>query len=278
MGHQERSASAVRYHQKIRETVEATEISVAHSKDLHACGPPFTSPRESQLSDLAVTMPSKQFVAWLAAALVFTSFFMKTMLALRCVAVASNFAFIAFALLGYESGVFDKVLPILVLHTALLPLNLHRLRQVIRSGRGDLKCRRARTRAIDQLESDMARQTAGQGETLFHRNTPADRLYVVKSGCLYLPELNRRLGPGQVLADAGLWESNGLRKASAICESDCELFYMTRQKIFGSSYRQRQIAFLIMRGLYELCTAPKHRIPIHTPTFDLRADSLNAYP
>jgi CRP-like cAMP-binding protein len=124
----------------------------------------------------------------------------------------------------------------------------------------------------------MARQTASQGETLFHRNTPADRLYVLKSGCLYLPELNRWLGPGQVLADAGLWEANGLRSSTAICETDCELRYMTRQKLFGSAYRQRQIAFLIMRGLYEICSAPKFaRSPRHTSVFGLNADPLNAY-
>jgi hypothetical protein len=221
-------------------------------------------------------MQSMQFVAWLAAALVFTSFFMTTMLALRCVAVASNFAFIAFALLGYESSVFDKVLPILVLHTALLPLNLHRLRQVLRSGRNQMECRSIRTRAVDQLEPEMTHQTASQGETLFHKNTPADRLYVLKSGTLFLPELNQRLAPGQVLADAGLLEPNGLRRTSAICESDCELLYMTHQKLFGGTYHQRQITCLIMRGIYQICSASKYAIsPVHTPAFGLGTHSQN---
>ena len=66
------------------------------------------------------------WVAWLAAALVFASFFMKTIVPLRTMAIASNLAFIAYALLGWGQGVFDKVLPILVLHGALLPLNLWR--------------------------------------------------------------------------------------------------------------------------------------------------------
>jgi hypothetical protein len=219
-----------------------------------------------------------QFVAWLAAALVFTSFFMKTMLPLRCVAISSNIAFIAFALLGYENGVFDKVLPILVLHTALLPLNLHRLRQVMRRDCSELECRRDRTRAVDQLESEMACQTARQGETLFQKNAPADRIFVLQSGCLYLPELNLRLAPGQVCVDPGLWEPNGIRGASGICESDCELLYMTRQKLFGSYYSDRQIAPLIMRGLYEICFAPKYRSPIYARAFGLKAHSQNACP
>ena len=71
-----------------------------------------------------------EIAAWLASALVFTTFFMKTMVGLRIVAITSNVAFIAYALLGVPSGIFDKVLPILVLHSLLLPLNLMRLREM----------------------------------------------------------------------------------------------------------------------------------------------------
>lgn len=71
-----------------------------------------------------------QLVAWIAAVLVFCSFFMKSMALLRTLAVCSNVAFITYALLGLQNEVFDKVLPILVLHATLLPLNLLRLRQL----------------------------------------------------------------------------------------------------------------------------------------------------
>ena len=66
--------------------------------------------------------------AWIAALLVFSSFFMKTMIPLRVVAIASNVAFISYALLGLEYGIFGRVYPILVLHSALFPLNVVRLR------------------------------------------------------------------------------------------------------------------------------------------------------
>lgn len=73
-----------------------------------------------------------QLVAWLAASLVFASFFMKTIVSLRTLAIVSNIVFIAYALLGVHHGIFDKVLPIFVLHIALLPLNLARLREARR--------------------------------------------------------------------------------------------------------------------------------------------------
>jgi hypothetical protein len=69
---------------------------------------------------------------WLAAVLVFSSFFMRTMIPLRIAAIASNVAFIAYALLGLRYGVFDRLYPILVLHSTLLPLNVIRLRELKR--------------------------------------------------------------------------------------------------------------------------------------------------
>jgi len=62
--------------------------------------------------------------AWVASILVFCAFFMKTMIPLRIVGIASNAAFIAYALLGLHYGVFGRVYPILVLHSYLLPLNV----------------------------------------------------------------------------------------------------------------------------------------------------------
>src|SRR5947208_2464249 len=54
--------------------------------------------------------------AWVAAVLVFSSFFMKTMIRLRVVAITSNVAFVAYGLLGLNYGVFDRTYAILVLH------------------------------------------------------------------------------------------------------------------------------------------------------------------
>lgn len=71
-----------------------------------------------------------QLVAWLAASAVFTSFFMKSIVSLRLMAIVSNVLFIFYALLGWRHDIFENVLPILILHIALLPLNIVRLREM----------------------------------------------------------------------------------------------------------------------------------------------------
>ncbi|MEM1378138.1 MAG: cyclic nucleotide-binding domain-containing protein, partial [Pseudomonadota bacterium] len=71
-------------------------------------------------------------VGYLAAALVFLTFSMKTLMPLRLIAIASNVAFLVY-------GFFAALTPILILHGLLLPLNVfrtwehHNLRKRIQS-------------------------------------------------------------------------------------------------------------------------------------------------
>lgn len=62
---------------------------------------------------------------YIASLLVFAAFYMKSMVPLRLVAIASNLAFIGYALHG-------GLMPVLLLHGALLPLNIQRLLEVRR--------------------------------------------------------------------------------------------------------------------------------------------------
>ena len=68
-------------------------------------------------------------IGFLASALVLAAFGMKDMVNLRIVAICSNFAFIAYALLLH-------LLPILVLHVVLLPLNCWRLMGALKQSGG----------------------------------------------------------------------------------------------------------------------------------------------
>ena len=68
-------------------------------------------------------------IGYVASALVLAAFGMKDMVNLRVVAICSNMAFIAYALLL-------NLLPVLILHVALLPLNGWRLMGALKqSGR-----------------------------------------------------------------------------------------------------------------------------------------------
>jgi hypothetical protein len=59
-------------------------------------------------------------IGYLAAGLVVATFCMRSMRGLRCVAIASNLAFISYGYVG-------DLMPVLMLHLILLPVNMIRL-------------------------------------------------------------------------------------------------------------------------------------------------------
>ena len=68
-------------------------------------------------------------IGYVAASLVFATFYVKKIMTLRLIAVSSNIAFILY---GFEG----HLQPIFILHSLLLPLNLYRIIE-LRRGMND---------------------------------------------------------------------------------------------------------------------------------------------
>jgi CRP/FNR family transcriptional regulator, cyclic AMP receptor protein len=182
---------------------------------------------------------------WLSAVLVFASFFMKTMIPLRMVAICSNIAFITYALLGLQYGVFGRVYPILVLHSALLPLNLVRLRQL----KGLLRAvhQASEDETIRSLVPYMQTETHAAGDVLFEKGDPANRLYVIEHGHVKFPEIGKVVSAGQVFGEVGLFAPQNVRALSAVCDEDCRLYTITREKVLELYYQNPKFGFFLIR-------------------------------
>ena len=183
--------------------------------------------------------------AWLAALLVFSSFFMKTIVPLRILAVVSNVAFIGYASLGLAYGVFGRVYPILVLHSCLLPLNLYRLREVrrlinaVREASDD--------QALDALIPYMKGERRRAGDVLFRQGEPADRLYFLQSGRVAFPEVGKHVSGGEVFGEVGLFAPDQTRTLTAVCEEDCRLVTISRDKALELYYQNPKFGFFLLR-------------------------------
>ena len=189
---------------------------------------------------------------WLSAVLVFSSFFMKTIVPLRMVAICSNIAFITYALLGLKYGVFGRVYPILVLHASLLPLNLVRLRQLKALQRGVREASKDET--IRSLVPYMHAETHAAGEVLFRKGDPANRLYVIQHGHVRFPEIGKVVSDGQVFGEVGLFAPHNVRTLSATCHDDCRLYTIKRDKVLELYYQDPRFGFFLIRlvaGLHE---------------------------
>ncbi|WP_291519640.1 cyclic nucleotide-binding domain-containing protein [Acidovorax sp.] len=189
-----------------------------------------------------------QLLAWIASSLVFASFFMKTIMPLRAVAIASNVVFIGYALFGLHFGIFDKVLPILILHLSLLPLNILRLREIRATIRG-VKAATSHVQSMESLTPYMKRELRLKGEVIFRKGDPADRVYFIRVGRVSLPELGKYLPAGEMFGEIGVFSDVAQRTLTAVCDEDCELFVITKEKVVELFYLEPSFGFFIARLL-----------------------------
>jgi CRP/FNR family transcriptional regulator, cyclic AMP receptor protein len=176
---------------------------------------------------------------YLASTLVFLTFYMKTMIPLRVIGIASNVAFMTYGFGG-------RLYPVLILHAILLPLNCLRLLQMraliqkVRSAsRGDL--------SMEWLVPMMRRRQCAKGDVLFRRGDPANELYLVFSGSVRLLDLGVEIGPGKVLGEVGIFTPTHERMDTATCETDVELGVMTTDKVLELYHQDRRFGFYLIR-------------------------------
>lgn len=189
-----------------------------------------------------------QLMAWVAASLVFMSFWIKTIVPLRMLAIASNVAFIGYALMGLHYGVFDKVLPILVLHMSLLPLNVLRLRQVSSTMR-KVRESSGQQQSLEFLIPYMTPVMARKGQILFTKGDAADRLYFLREGRVKLTEVGESLMAGAMFGEDGVLAEHEYRTSSAQCEEDCMLLSITGAKVVELFYQNPRFGFFMVRTL-----------------------------
>ena len=182
--------------------------------------------------------------------LVFSSFFMKTMIPLRVVAITSNIAFATYALLGLKYGIFGRVYPILVLHSSLLPLNVLRLRQI--KGLINAVNKASRSETFESLIPYMRSERHSRGETLFSKGDAADKLYLIEEGSIFMPELGKRLSDGAVFGEVGLFAPQSVRTVSALCEQDCRLHAIAKDRVLELYYENPQFGFFLIRMISAL--------------------------
>jgi hypothetical protein len=184
-----------------------------------------------------------QLLGFLAAFLMFSTFYMKNMIPLRIIGMASNVAFILFA-----ANSVPKVMPLVVLHSVLLPMNFFRLIQMLKL------IKKVRSASEDDMSFDfmiphMHKETIKKNEVVFHRGDKADKIYLLKSGILTVDELDIIIQPGELFGEMGVFASEQFRLATLRCGSDVELLSMTDTQIKQLYYQNPQFGFYLIQLL-----------------------------
>jgi CRP/FNR family cyclic AMP-dependent transcriptional regulator len=161
--------------------------------------------------------------SYVASALVFVAFFMQAIIPLRSFAIASNIFFIVYALGAGNHA-------ILILHTALFPLNILRVVQHIRL------IRRVREAAegdpeIEKLLPLMAHRTFPEGTVLFNKGDLAEEMYFLSKGRVLFPEFGVEIETGTLFGEIALFLNDRGRTASAVCAEPCEVFALSHDQV-----------------------------------------------
>jgi CRP/FNR family transcriptional regulator, cyclic AMP receptor protein len=178
-------------------------------------------------------------LGYVAALLVFITFSMKTMVPLRLVGIASNVFFI-----GY--GYLNPAYPVLILHAALLVLNLYRLREMLALVRnveaalhGDLD--------MNWVKPFTATRTMKPGEVLFRKGDAAKEIIFIMSGSLRIPELGIAVPPGDVVGELGMLAPDNKRTASAVCVDGGDILVITYDQVRELFFQNPRFGYFFMR-------------------------------
>lgn len=173
---------------------------------------PFIAARSAELA--ALLADPSQWPALAAAAgaavLILVSAFVRTIVPLRWLAVGSNLGFIVY---GYA----HPAPMVLLLHGALLPINLWRVLELRRLTRRVQRAEATTGTLQMWLQPYMKRQRLRADAVLFRQGDLADRLYVLAEGRLEVEGTGRFIEPGQMFGEIAFFSPDRRRTRTVRC-------------------------------------------------------------
>lgn len=197
-----------------------------------------------------------EIVGWLAVGFTLLTYSQKTMLRLRITGIVANVFFIAWALAV-------GVLPPLILHACLLPLNLFRLYQILNMRREAKAAQRGEVSPLNWLKPFVKPVTFDDGAHVFRIGDTPDHLYYLVSGSVVFDELDKRAGPGEIFGEVAFLTAQRVRTASARCEGRCEVLALDAADLASLSLQHPAFNFYVMRVVAERLNGGE--IPSTTP-------------
>jgi hypothetical protein len=178
-------------------------------------------------------------IGFVAAGLVIATLSMRTMVPLRVIGIASNFAFVTY---GFLFGSY----PTVVLHSILLPLNVYRLREMLNlikqiktASQGDL--------SMEWLKPFMSKRAINAGEILFRKGEQANHMYFVVAGRLHLHEIDINVLSGALVGELGMLALARERTQTLECTESGSVLEISYDKVEELYYQNPTFGFYFLR-------------------------------
>jgi CRP/FNR family cyclic AMP-dependent transcriptional regulator len=199
---------------------------------------------EHAIASVTATMASPQGLialasAGVAATLIFVGSFVKTMIPLRWLGLGSNFGFIVY-------GALFPSLPMLALHSLLVPVNLYRLIEMIRLSRRVNAAAQAQDTSGLWLRPYMKRRKLKAGTVLFRKGDVADHLYMLASGRVELVEIGNELPAGRIFGEIAFFAPDRRRTLTARCLEDSEVLAINESTVRQLYFQNPEFGFQVI--------------------------------
>ena len=179
-----------------------------------------------------------QLLGYLASSVVLATFCMSTMLPLRVTAIVSN---VIFASYGALAGLY----PVLILHLVLLPVNTLKLRQVLRMT-GRLRQAQQSDMPLQALMPFLVERRAPAGTVLFRKDDTAEGLFYIHDGEVEIVEVGEHCRSGDLFGEMGVFAAGNRRMATAMCRSDCTLYWLSAAKAKELYFQNPAFGFSVL--------------------------------
>ena len=188
-----------------------------------------------------------------AGALVLVSTGLKTMIPLRWLAIGSNIGFVAY-------GAIHPSYPMLMLHAALLPINVYRLIEMMRLTRRVAAVASQADRSGVWLKPYMRSSKPRAGTVLFRQGDLGDRLYFLAEGSIELVEIQGSIEPGQIFGEIAFFTADRRRRATARCIEDCTVLSIDESTLMQLYYQNPAFGFKLIELVANRLSADVGRV------------------
>jgi CRP-like cAMP-binding protein len=178
-------------------------------------------------------------LALLGAIFFVATLLMRTIVPLRVSAIISDIFF-----LGY--GVLAASVTTFFLYILLLPINVLRLRQMVKlvrkaqvSAQGDL--------SMDWLKPFMTSRRYRKDDVLFRKGDRAHEMFMTISGRFLVCEINVVLPGGRILGELGFLSPNSQRTQTVECVEDGEVLTITYDKLLELYFQNPEFGYYFLR-------------------------------
>lgn len=209
--------------------------------------------------------------ASLAATLMLAGSFVKTMIPLRWLAVGSNLCFIVY-------GALFPSLPMLMVHTLLLPINLYRVAEMTKLTRRVNRAAQANDTSGLWLRPYMRRRKLRAGQVLFRKGDLADHLYMLASGRVELVEIGSELPAGRVFGEIAFFAPDRRRTLTARCIDDCEVLSIDESTVRQLYFQNPEFGFEVIGLVAGRLSADIRRLEQSLLTQQQRGTATNDAP